>query len=38
MNNFGFDESREKERASYWERYLLEHPNNGNDSDEELWL
>jgi len=38
MNNFGFDESREKERAEYWKQYLLQHPNNGDDSDEELWL
>ncbi len=38
MNNFGFDESQEKERAEYWKQYLLSHPNNGDDSDEELWL
>jgi hypothetical protein len=25
MNNFGFDESREKERAEYWKQYLLSH-------------
>lgn len=34
MNNFGFDESREKERAEYWKQYLLQHPNNQDEDDE----
>lgn len=38
MNNFGFDESREKERAEYWKQYLLQHPNNQDEESEEEWF
>jgi hypothetical protein len=35
MNNFGFDESREKERAEYWRQFLLSHPNNQDEDDDD---